>query len=74
MHPIEKAILTKLAWIALAFVAFYFVGSALNLVPESVKDTIAWFAANFTQVVILICFLIGYFIFLKVMKRRRENY
>ena len=73
MNKIVKVLLSKLAWIIVAFVVFYFTLSAFNLVPQGMKDLVAWIASNFTTITILICFMTGAYLFHEILNRHKGN-
>ena len=70
--------MSLLRWIAekavvslLAFTMFYLIGEALGIVPQSMKDSVAWAGDNFGTISFLICFVVGAYVVLKVINRRR---
>ena len=71
MNKISKIILSKLIWVAAAFGVFYVIADPLGWIPQSVKDLVAWFSANFTLIVFLICFLVGAYIFQQFLNRHK---
>jgi len=50
-----------------AFVIFYFIGFGFGIIPQPLKDGLAWTGENFTIIVFLICFSIGAFVVLKFL-------
>jgi uncharacterized membrane protein len=71
MNKIVKVLLSKLAWIIVAFVVFYFTLSAFNLVPQPMQDMVAWLASNFTTITILICFMVAAYLVNKILNRHK---
>ena len=71
MNKIVKVLLSKLAWIIVAFVVFYFTLSAFNLVPQGMKDMVSWLASNFTTVTFLVCFMIAAYLVNKILNRHK---
>jgi hypothetical protein len=74
MGKVTKTIASKLIWAVLGFAVLYLAASAFNLVPQSMKDTVAWFGANITLFVVAICFLVACYVVLKIKTRHREAY
>lgn len=73
MNPIIKSILAKLAWVAAAFVAFFFIGDSLGIIPQSVKDTVKWFEENFMVIALTTCFLTACYVALKIFGKRTSK-
>ncbi len=73
MNRITKSILSKIIWIAAAFVAFFFIGDSLGIIPQNVKDTFQWGAANFNALTFLICFLAVVYLIAKFLDRGRRR-
>lgn len=73
-NTLKKAILTKIIWIVLAFVALYAVSYPLGFAPQYMKDTVAWFSNNIYLFAFLLCFMTGAYIFFRIKMRRRTDY
>ncbi len=72
---IWKSLIGKLAFMALVFTVFFFVGDSLHIIPQSVYDAISWFATNFNTLVFLIAFCVGCWTFVKFINRnKRKDY
>jgi len=68
-----KWVLKKLAFAVLVFSVFYLAGSALDLVPQSMKDTVAWFSENFQTMAFALCFALGCYVVLRVLNQRKRQ-
>lgn len=73
-NSLKKAIVSKLIWSVLGFAVLYLAASTFNLVPQSMKDTVVWFGANFTQIIVATCFLAVLYVIFRVKMRRRDGY
>ena len=73
MNRIVKAILSKLVWIILALVIFYLIADPFGLIPQSIRDMVSWFGANFGTIAFTICFLVGSYVALQIIKRKKES-
>ena len=71
---IVKAILSKLIWIVLAFVVFFFIGDGMGIIPQSVKSSISWLGENFTALALLTCFLTVAFLINKGLSRKKQRF
>ena len=68
---LKSAILSKLGWIVLSFVAFYFVGSVFGIVPQQIQDMVSWGADNFSQIVLLVCLLSAVLLIHEIINRKK---
>lgn len=70
---LKRAIATKLLWIIASFVVFYFIGSALGFVPQSVTDGVSWLANNFTNFTIIFVAIVALIIVRMITKWRKKT-
>jgi len=73
MGKITKTITLKLAWAILGFVVLYVGASAFNLVPQSMKNFVAYLETNTLLFVVAICFLTSLYVYFRI-KTRSKNY
>lgn len=71
---LTRWLMEKAATYLLAFAFFYIIGEALGIVPQPIKDFIAWLRENFTILCIFIGFLAALYVAFKLgMKANRET-
>jgi uncharacterized membrane protein YjdF len=63
----------KCLMVIVVFVAFYIIGSSYGFVPQSMKDTVKWFGETFNTWIFLACFLVGAYVFVKFITRRKGD-
>lgn len=71
----SKWIISKGIWYALAVAAFYAVGQFFGIIPQPIKDLIAWFNANTGLFVFAILFIVGCWTIVRILgyKKKREE-
>lgn len=70
---LKSWLVNKVAYTILAFAIVYLTGSALDLVPQSMKDTVSWFGDNFQGIVLAGCFALGCYTVLKFLDHKKQN-
>jgi hypothetical protein len=73
MNKIWSSVLSKIALMAAIFGFFYIIGDSLHIIPQSVKDLVSFLADNFNTFAFMFCFLIGSYVFVKVLQSRNKE-
>jgi len=60
----------KLVVYAMVIGVFYIIGYALGIVPQPLKDLIAWLSVNFSVLMISICFLAALYVVYQLAKMK----
>jgi hypothetical protein len=71
---IKKSIASKLLWTILAAFVFYLIGSSLNIIPQPIKDLVAWLGTNFNTIIFFLCFLLVFYLILKFTKNKKKGF
>ena len=70
---LTRWVLKKLAFAVLVFSVFYVAGSAFDIVPQSMKDTVGWFGENFQTLAFSLCFALACYVVLRVLDHRKRQ-
>jgi len=70
---LKKWLLNKGLFYIFIFAVFYIVGSMLNIVPQPLKDLVAWFGANFLLISILLVSFMGFWIMLRLTSKPKRR-
>ena len=68
---LKRVLLSKLGWLLLSFTVLFLIGMAFNIVPQWMLDTVSWCGANFSQIVLLICFILAVFLIHEFINRKK---
>jgi len=66
-------LIKKLAFTLLAASVIYLAASAVDLVPQSMKDTVAWFSENFQTLAFSLCFALACYVVLRILNQRKRQ-
>jgi putative Mn2+ efflux pump MntP len=70
---IWSSVLSKILLMVLIFGFFYIIGDSLGWIPQSVKDLVSFMADNFNTFAFCFCFVIGSYVFVKVLQTRNKS-
>jgi len=70
---VKRWLIEKIVLSVLAFCFFYMAGSALNVVPQSMKDSVAWFAENFQAMAVSVCFIVACYTAIRILNRKKQE-
>lgn len=70
---LKRWLIEKIVLSVLAFSVFYMAGSALNIVPQSMKDSVAWSAENFQTMAVSVCFIVACYTAIRILNRKKQE-
>jgi uncharacterized protein involved in cysteine biosynthesis len=68
-----KWIVEKIVVYGLVFAFFYIIGQSLGIVPQPMKDFVAWLSQNFPLIALTICVLAICYTIIRLSTRREAN-